>query len=456
MPFRDLIDDEHIAFFNRLSVLAKENNKIDPAAYGDYDAKIGLRHNDGTGVLIGLTEIGEVRAYDIVDGVQIPQPGQLFYRGISVEDLVKGYQAEKRHGFEEVSFLLMFGRLPSAEELASFNVLLGEKRPLPPGFTEDMILKAPSNDIMNKLARNVLTCFSYDDNPDDISIPNVLRQCLDLVAMFPTMVAYGYQAKRHFYDNKSLFIHKPQMHLTTSENFLYMTRMDNDYTQLEAELLDLSLILHADHGGGNNSTFTTRVVTSTDTDTYSAIAAAVGSLRGPKHGGANIKVMQMIEDIKQNVRDWSSDKEVEDYLTKIIRKEAFDRTGLIYGMGHAVYTLSDPRAVLLKAKAKELAKEKGMEEEYNLYAQIEKIAPEVFCNVKKDVKKIIANVDFYSGFVYRMLNIPMELYTPIFAMARISGWAAHRVEELVSGGKIIRPAYKNIAPKREYVSLAKR
>jgi citrate synthase len=444
-------------FYNELVSLAEKNNSIPPEAYEDYDAKVGLRNSDGTGVLIGLTEIGDVKAYNRgSNGERIPTEGQLFYRGIEINDLVKGYQREKRHGFEEVCYLLLFGELPTKSELAQFQQLLRENRPLPAGFTEDMILKAPSNNIMNKLARNVLTCYSYDDNPDDLSISNVLRQCIELIAMFPTMIAYGYQAKVHFYDNQSLFIHNPQDELTASENFLHMIRLDNYYSELEAEVLDLSLMLHAEHGGGNNSTFATRVVSSTATDTYSAIAAAVGSLKGPKHGGANIKVMEMIEDIKVNVKDWHNERALEDYLAKILRKETFDGKGLIYGLGHAVYTLSDPRAILLKEKAYELAEEKGLSEEFQLYTNIERIAPEIFAQQKKDAKLIVPNVDFYSGFVYQMLNIPLEVYTPIFAMARISGWAAHLIEELVSGGKIIRPAYKNIIEKRPFTPLAER
>lgn len=445
------------SFFQELVTLAHDSNFIPAEAYEDYDAKVGLRNSDGTGVLTGLTEIGEVKAYELGPNKErLPREGQLFYRGIEINELVKGYQRENRHGFEEVCYLLLFGKLPSKAELLNFQQLLREQRPLPNGFTEDMILKAPSNNIMNKLARNVLTCYSYDDNPDDLSLANTLRQCIELIAEFPTMIAYAYQAKVHFYDNESLFIHHPQPELTASENFLHMARKDHGYSELEAELLDLSLILHAEHGGGNNSTFATRVVCSTGTDTYSAIAAAVGSLKGPKHGGANIKVMEMIADIKEHVKDWGNEAELKAYLTKIIRKETFDRLGLIYGLGHAVYTLSDPRAILLKAKARELAKEKNMLEEFELYNSIEKLGREVFAEEKGDAKLVNPNVDFYSGFVYQMLNIPIDLYTPLFAMARISGWAAHRIEELVSGGKIIRPAYKNITPHKPFTPLAER
>jgi citrate synthase len=346
--------------------------------------------------------------------------------------------------------------LPAPEKLKQFQELLAENRTLPDGFTEDMILKAPSRDIMNKLARSVLACHSYDHNPDDTSVANVLRQCIELIARFPTMAAYGYQAKAHFYGNKSLYIHKPRKDLTPSENFLHMIRPDNCYSDLEAEVLDLCLVLHAEHGGGNNSAFTTHVVSSADTDTYSAIAAAIGSLKGTKHGGANIKVMGMMEDIKAHLHDWNDEKEIEEYLVKIIRKEAFDRMGLVYGVGHAVYTLSDPRALLLKEKAVELSREKEMEEEFHLYNLVEKIAPQVICMEKKITKNYAANVDFYSGFVYKMLNIPVELYTPIFAMARIAGWSAHRIEEIVSGGRIIRPAYKNVMPKSGFIPLDQR
>jgi len=436
--------------------IVENNNSIAPQLHRKYNTKRGLRNEDGTGVLIGLTEIGEVHAYIMVDGEKIPQHGKLFYRGYEVSELVKGYKEEKRYGFDEISYLLIFGELPTKENLKTFTEIIGENRMLPQGFTEDMILKAPSSDIMNKLARSVLTCYSYDDNPDDISITNVLRQSIELIARVPVMAAYGYQAKAHFYENKSLVIHRPQENLSTAENFLHMIRPDNQYTKLEAEILDLNLVIHAEHGGGNNSAFTTHVVSSTDTDTYSAIAAAVGALKGPKHGGANIKVMKMIDDIKMNVKNWSSKDQLEDYLVKIVKKEAYDKSGLIYGIGHAVYTLSDPRTVLLKEKAVELAKVKGMEEELNLYTTIEKIAPEILAEVRGLTDVRTANVDFYSGFVYNMLNIPMELYTPIFAIARIPGWCGHRIEEIVSGGKIIRPAYKNVAPKQKYIPLNKR
>ena len=445
-----------IRMIDELSQMIERNNKIDQELYGKYNVKRGLRNSDGTGVLVGLTEIGEVHAYIVDEGEKVPVEGRLIYRGIDIRDLVNGFEKDKRFGFEECCYLLLFGELPCKKKLEEFNALLGECRQLPDGFTEDMILKAPSKDIMNKLARSVLAAYSYDKNPEDISIHNTLRQCVQLIAQFPTMVAYAYQAKARYHDNQSLYIHSPKPELSTAENILHMIRPDSKYTQTEAEMLDLALVLHAEHGGGNNSTFVTHVVSSTDTDTYSAIAAAIGSLKGPKHGGANNKVMEMIDDIKANVKDWKDEEEIGEYLAKILRKEVFDKSGLIYGIGHAVYTLSDPRSVLLKQKATELAKEKGMDKEYNLYTIIEKLAPEVFYKVKKADKVMCANVDFYSGFVYKMLNIPMELYTPIFAISRVSGWCAHRIEELMCGGRIIRPAYKNVIGRKEYISIDKR
>lgn len=439
-----------------LGLAAEKNNRIDPELYSKYNVKRGLRNSDGTGVLVGLTEIGEVRAYVLSEGEKVPVEGTLLYRGINVTDLVNGFQKDKRYGFEECCYLLLFGELPSKSSLEEFNRLLGEYRKLPENFTEDMILKAPSTDIMNKLARAVLASYSYDNNPEDLSLKNVLRQCIELIARFPAMAAYGYQAKIHYHDKKSLYLHSPDPDLSTAENILHMIRPDSSFTATEAETLDLALVLHAEHGGGNNSTFATHVVSSTGTDTYSAIAAAVGSLKGPLHGGANAKVLEMMEDIKSNVKDWSNEDEVGAYVEKIFRKEAFDRTGLLYGMGHAVYTLSDPRAILLKQKAAELSEEKGMEKEFNLYTTIEKLAPDIFYNVKKVDKVICANVDFYSGFVYNMLNIPTELHTPIFAIGRVPGWCAHRIEELISGGRIIRPAYKGVVEKKSYRSINER
>lgn len=448
--------EENEKVFDKLGTIIEKNDRIDPELYKKYNVKRGLRDLDGTGVLVGLTEIGDVRAYFFDEEEKIPTEGKLYYRGIEINDLVHGFQSEKRFGFEECCYLLLFGELPTMNELQEFQALLGELRSLPAGFTEDMILKAPSTDIMNKLARSVLAAYSYDKNPDDISLKNTIRQCIEIIARFPTMVSYGYQAKSHYHDAKSLYIHSPSKNLSTAENLLHMIRPDKGFTALEAEMLDLALVLHAEHGGGNNSTFVAHVVTSTGTDTYSTIAAAIGSLKGPQHGGANIKVMEMMDEIKENVRDWDDEEEVARYLEKIMMKEAFDRSGLIYGVGHAVYTVSDPRTILLKQKAEDLATETGFEKEYRLYKNIEKLAPEVFAKVKKSEKVMCANVDFYSGFVYKMLNIPVELYTPIFAVGRIAGWCAHRIEELVNGGRIIRPAYKNVLSKKSYVPMSER
>ncbi len=452
----DMSAEERQKLIDKLGTILEENDRIDPELYKRYNVKRGLRNEDGTGVLVGLTEIGDVRAYVIDEEEKVPVEGKLLYRGLEINDIVSGFQSDNRFGYEECCYLLLFGKLPSRSELKEFEHLLGELRTLPAGFTEDMIMKAPSKDIMNKLARSVLASYSYDHNPDDISIKNVLRQCIELIARFPTMVAYGYEAKVHFHDRKSLYVHNPSKELSTAENILRMIRPDKSFTASEAELLDLALVLHAEHGGGNNSSFVAHVVTSTGTDTYSAIAAAVGSLKGPQHGGANLKVMDMMEDIKSAVKDWDDEEEIGGYLAKILRKEAFDQTGLIYGIGHAVYTKSDPRTTLLKQKAELLSKEKGQEKEYRLYTHIEKLAPEVFFKVKNNTKVMCANVDFYSGFVYKMLNIPVELYTPIFAVGRIAGWCAHRMEELVNGGRIIRPAYKSVEPRKAYIPMNER
>ncbi len=444
------------ALLDELTQLAENRNRIPLDLYSKYSVKRGLRNEDGTGVLVGLTEIGDVHGYIIDEGDIIPDEGRLIYRGINIMDLVNGFQRENRSGYEETCFLLLFGELPTRSQLDRFNALLAANRTLPPSFTEDMILKIPSRDVMNKLARSILVLYSHDPNPDDVSIRNVLRQSIQLIGRLPTLAAYGYQAKQHYFDGQSLYIHHPRKDLNTAENILYLIRPDSRYSRLEAEILDLALVLHAEHGGGNNSTFTVRVVSSSTTDTYSAFAAGVGSLKGPLHGGANLKVMEMMRDIKENVRDWKDEEEVGAYLSKIVRGEAFDRSGLIYGVGHAVYTLSDPRAVLLQQKAADLAVEKGLEEEFGLYRSVARLGPEVFKKEKNSNKVVAANVDFYSGFVYQMLGIPMEMYTPIFCIARIAGWAAHRIEELVSGARIIRPAYRDVLKNRAYVPLSKR
>lgn len=451
-----ITDSEAQAFLDEMAEVFGQNDGINPDLYSRFQVKRGLRNADGTGVLVGLTEIGDVHAFILDEGERVPVEGLLRYRGIDIQDLVAGFSADRRYGFEETAYLLLFGQLPTTEQLCMFERVIGSRRVLPEGFTEDMVLAAPSSSIMNKLARSTLACYSYDENPDDTSIRNVLRQSIELVARFPTMIAYGYQAKAHYYQDQSLYIHRPEPQDSTAENILRLIRPSQEYTPLEARILDLCLVLHAEHGGGNNSTFTTHVITSTDTDTYSAIAGAVGSLKGRKHGGANIRVMEMVEDIKANVSDWTDEKALSDYLARILRKEAFDRTGLIYGMGHAVYTLSDPREVVLKEEALELAREKGREDEYQLYALLEKLGPEVFREVKQTDQAISMNVDFYSGLVYSMLDIPPDLYTPLFAAARIAGWCAHRLEEIVNGRRLIRPAYKNILGKRHYVPLAER
>ena len=438
----------------KLSSRAVLNDPINPDLYEKYDVKRGLRNANGTGVLVGLTRIGDVLGYEIgANGEKIPVPGRLMYRGYDVIDLVKDAESHDDYCYEQCAYLLLMGELPTKDELQRFRDFLGSVRSLPPNFTEDMIMKAPSQDIMNKLARGVLASYSYDENPEDRSVPNIMRQCIELISRFSTLAAYGYQARRRYYENQSMFIHNPISTLSTAENFLHLIRPDGKYTKLEAQVLDLALIIHAEHGGGNNSSLTVHVVSSADTDTYSAIAAAVGSLKGRRHGGANIRVVEMMDEIKENVKDWSSEKEIRDYLYKIAKKQAFDKTGLIYGMGHAVYTISDPRALLLREKAKQLAEEKGCLEEFNLYRTIEQVAPEILMEVHHSDKRICANVDLYSGFVYSMLNIPRELFTPIFAISRIAGWSAHRIEEIVAGGRIYRPAYKNVCEERKYIPI---
>lgn len=436
-----------------LSNLCTKSSAIDPTLYDKFEVKRGLRDINGKGVLAGLTNIAEVRAYIIEDSELVPCEGKLFYRGIDVQKIVDGFINEDRFGFEEVTYLLLFGKLPTKRELINFTNLLATYRTLPTSFVRDIIMKAPSQDMMNTLARSVLTLYSYDDKADDITIPNVLRQSLQLISLFPLLSVYGYQAYSHYHDGKSLFIHSPLPELSTAENILRLLRPNKKYSALEAKILDVALVLHADHGGGNNSTFTTRVVSSSGTDTYSSIAAALGSLKGPKHGGANIKVVKMFEDMKENLKDWSDEEEVATYLKALLNKEAFDRAGLIYGMGHAVYSLSDPRANIFKGFVERLSKEKNRTEEFNLYSLVEKLAPQVIAQERKMYKGVSANVDFYSGFVYSMLDLPIELFTPIFAIARISGWSAHRIEELSNNGKIIRPAYKSIAKHTEYLNI---
>jgi citrate synthase len=436
---------------------AVENSIIDSSLYTKYDVKRGLREISGKGVLAGLTKIGEISAYTTDDkGQPIPQPGELIYRGIDINHLVEGFSSEGRLGFEETSFLLLFGRLPKKEELELFSHLLASKRRFPPGFVQSAILDMPGQDMMNAMSRGVLALYTYDKNADDTAIPNVLKQSLNLIAAFPLLAVYAYQAYLRRYKNGSMVIHRPQKRLSTAENILHMLRPDSSYTRTEARLLDLALVLHAEHGGGNNSSFTTHVVSSSGTDTYSAIVAALASLKGPKHGGANVKSVDMLDNIKENVRDWKDDNEIERHLERILRKEAFDRSGLIYGVGHAVYSVSDPRAEILRIHARDLAKEKGLAEEFQLFTRVEELAPKVIGRVRKMYKGVCANVDFYSGFIYKMLGIPEELNTPLFAIARIVGWSAHRIEELANGGKIIRPAYRSVSDRGVYVPMEER
>ncbi len=442
----------------KLSELCSESNVINSELYLEHKVFRGLRDLKGNGVLTGLTEISEIQSFDKDEaGNKIPCKGKLYYRGVDIEKLVGGFIKDNRCGYEETVYLLLFGSLPDKKQLEDFTALLSGYRTLPGSFVRDIIMKAPSRDMMNTLARSVLTLYAYDTKANDTSIPNVLRQCVQLIALFPMLCVYGYQTYDYYLnDGTSFFIHEPHPELSTAENILHMLRIDSRYTELEARILDIALVLHAEHGGGNNSTFTTRVVSSSGTDTYSAIAAALGSLKGPKHGGANIKVVRMMENIKENVSDWSDESEISAYLSSILNKEAFDRSGLIYGMGHAVYSLSDPRAEIFKMFVKKLSDEKGRNDEYTLYSNVEKLAPHVIEKSRKMYKGVSANIDFYSGFVYSMLGLPPELYTPIFAVARIAGWSAHRIEELVNAGKIIRPAYKCVKPRAEYRPLSER
>ncbi|MDD3705705.1 MAG: citrate/2-methylcitrate synthase [Clostridiaceae bacterium] len=442
--------------FNGLTEKIKLNDNIGAEYYEKYKVKRGLRNENGTGVLVGLTRVGSVVGYRIENNHKYPAEGELYYRGINVKDMVESFQKEKRRGFEEIAYLLLTGELPTEKELNNFNNVLDSCRELPKGFTENMILKIPSRDVMNMLQRSILVLYSHDDDPESITIKNVLKQSIELIARFPTIISYGYQAKAHNFDGKSLYIHSPKPGVGTAENILHMIRPDNGYTEVEAETLDLCMVLHADHGAGNNSSFATHVVSSSGTDTYSAIAAAVGCLKGPKHGGANIMVKNMVRNIQEYVTDWSNREKLKDYLYKILKKEAYDGKGLIYGMGHAVYTLSDPRAVILKKKAFDLAVEKDAVQEYELYKNIEELTMEIFKSLKGKDVEIPANVDLYSGFVYDKLRIPCELYTPIFAASRTAGWCAHRIETIVGDNRIIRPAYVNVNPKMEYTPISER
>lgn len=438
-----------------LAALCSESNAIEKELYTKYDVKRGLRDLNGKGVLAGLTNISDVCAKKIVDGVEVPCPGNLYYRGYNIKDLVNGFLKEEHFGFEEITYLLLFGELPSEKQLEEFRDILAERRTLPPNFVRDVIMKAPSRDIMINLSRSILNLYSYDAKADDISIPNVLRQCLNLISQFPMMMVYSYHAY-NYRRGDDLFIYAPDPKLSTAENILMMLREDRQYSKLEAKILDMALVLHMDHGGGNNSTFTTHVVTSSGTDTYSTIAAALASLKGPKHGGANIKVTKMFDDMKEQLDDWEDEDAIRQYLYDLLDKKAFDQKGLIYGMGHAIYSVSDPRADIFKGFVEQLAKEKGYEKEYKLYATVERLAPEVIAQKRRIYKGVNANVDFYSGLVYSMLGLPDKLYTPIFAAARIVGWSAHRLEELRNVDKIIRPAYMPLAPYRDYVPIENR
>ena len=449
-PYYSLVTEE----IEDLARLSLRNSRFAPEEYTKHDIKRGLRDVNGRGVLAGLTQISEVCATRMEDGKLVSDDGQLFYRGYNVKDIVKG--VKNNTGYEETAYLLLFGQLPNEQQLKDFIHQLSYYRSLPTNFVRDVILKAPSQDMMNSLARSVLTMASYDTAADNIELPNVVRQCMQLIAVFPMFCVYGYQAFNYYKASGSLYIHSPNPGLSTAENILSMLRPDSKYSPLEANILDICLLLHAEHGGGNNSTFTTHVVTSSGTDTYSCMAAALASLKGPRHGGANIKVIQMFEDMKAHVGDWNDDDEIKNYLQKLLNKQAFDNSGLIYGMGHAVYSLSDPRALVLKDYVEKLSKEKGMEKEFHLYTTVERLASKVIADERKIYKGVSANVDFYSGFVYKMLNLPTELYTPIFAVGRLAGWSAHRIEELINMGKIIRPAYVNVQDRRPYIEMNNR
>jgi len=451
----DYILFENSPIIHEMSKRSEDSNTIDKELYTKYDVKRGLRDVNGKGVLAGLTNISDIQAFELIDGKEVPCKGRLFYRGYDVKDIVKGFLDKDRLGFEEVAYLLLFGELPTEKQLQEFHEVLAERRTLPPNFVRDVIMKSPSEDMMNNMSRSILYLYSNDKKADDTSLPNVLRQSLNLIGQFPMLMVYGYHAYR-YKRGTDLFVYAPLPELSTAENILMMLREDRQYTELEARILDIALVLHMDHGGGNNSTFTTHVVTSSGTDTYSAIAAAMASLKGPKHGGANIKVTQMFEDMKKSLTDWNDKDQIRKYLEKLLEKKAFDKKGLIYGMGHAIYSMNDPRADILKDLVKELAKEKGKEAEYALYETVEYMAPEIIAEKRRMYKGVNANVDFYSGLLYSMLELPAELYTPIFAVARIVGWGAHRLEELKNVDKIIRPAYKALTPHRDYIEMDKR
>lgn len=442
-------------YLNDYAKLCREADHLEPEMFDKYEVQRGLRDKNGNGVVTGLTNISRIDAFKTVNGVKTPCEGKLWYRGYDCIELVKGFRGT-RFGFEEAAYLLLFGNLPNEKQLKEFRDILAANRTLPTNFTRDVIMKAPSSDIMNSLTRSVLTLASYDKNCSDTSVENVLRQCLSLISVFPMLAVYGYHSYNHYQNDESMYIHRPSRKLSTAENLLMMLRPDKSYTELEASVLDIALVLHMEHGGGNNSTFTTRVVTSSGSDTYSVIAAALSSLKGPKHGGANIKVVEMMQDLERHVSDWEDEDAVRDYLKKILNKEAFDRKGLIYGMGHAVYSLSDPRAQVFKGFVHRLAAAKGREKDFALYSMIERMAPEVIAEKARIYKGVSANVDFYSGFVYSMLEIPLEMFTPIFAIARIVGWSAHRIEELINMDKIIRPAYKSVMREQEYIAMNER
>jgi citrate synthase len=439
-----------------LAELCVSRSVIPTELYKEYEVNRGLRDQNGNGVVTGLTEISEVNAFKMINGEKTPIEGELFYRGVHIRELTDGFMKEKRFGFEEATYLLLFGKLPTIEQLKEFSELLASNRKLPVNFVRDVVLKAPNADMMNSLAKSVLTLYSYDHNANDNDVPNVLRQSLQLISLFPLLSVYAYQAYNHYILNNSLIIHNPDPNLSTAENILHMLRPDSKYTEAEARILDLALVLHAEHGGGNNSTFTTHVVTSSGTDTYSTMAAALSSLKGPRHGGANIKVVQMFDDMKKTLKDWEDEDEIANYLRKLLHKEAFDKSGLIYGMGHAIYTLSDPRAKIFKEHVGILSSEKNRSKEYELYKAVERIAPKIIGEERKIYKGVSANIDFYSGFVYDMLDLPLELYTPIFAISRIVGWSAHRIEEIINTGKIIRPAYISVSPQVEYTPIKDR